>query len=331
LGKDIVATVGGDVDMQEGICRRLLVGFTVILLIGGGRAGASTPPPSGQIFFVEECNHRLGRINDMTGAGWTTLGSYGDGVNGFAEPQGIFVGVTGQIYVADTGVSFRGSFGGNRIVRVDNITGAGWTTFGTKGSGAYQFSSPRGVFVNATGIYAADSGNHRIVRINNMTGAGWTTFGSYGRGVNQFTIPRSIVMTPAGQIYVVDSFNHRIVRIDDFKGRGWTTFGTIGQGINHFTQMTDMFVSPSRQIYVAESIGAIVRFDDMTGAGWTTLGGFDDGVASISMNAAGQIFAGGYDRISRVNDMTGTGRTIFRPGIEKGSKNHLCGPHVAVR
>ena len=319
--------------MQEGICWKLIVGFTVVLLIGYGRAGAATPP-SGQIFIVEECNHRLVRISDMTGAGWTTFGSFGTGLNQFAWPQGIFVGLTGQIYVADTGGGWHDYFGKSRIVRINNMTGAGWTTFGTRGNGVNQFNEPRGIFVNAAGqIYVADSGNHRIVRINDMTGAGWTTFGSYGTGINQFQIPRSIAVTPAGQIYVADSFNHRIVRIDDLKGTGWTTIGTIGAGINQFSQITDMFVSPAGQIYVADFYRGIVRFNDMTGAGWTTLEAFTGGgLGSIFANASGQIFAGEYNRISRINDMTGAGAITFSPGIEKGTlKDQFSGPHIFAR
>ena len=38
-------------------------------------------------------------------------------------------------------------FGNNRIVRVNDMTGAGWTTLGSLGNGKHAFSSPRGIFV----------------------------------------------------------------------------------------------------------------------------------------------------------------------------------------
>lgn len=75
----------------------------------------------------------------MAGAGWTTFGGQGQGVNEFNAPTGIFVSPTGQIFVADAGNS--------RLVRIDNMTGAGWTTFGAAGSGPNQFGAPGGIFV----------------------------------------------------------------------------------------------------------------------------------------------------------------------------------------
>jgi sugar lactone lactonase YvrE len=79
----------------------------------------------------------------------------------------------GRIYVADAGNA--------RIVRMNDMTGAGWTTLGSLGRGVKQFRNPPGVFVDGAGrIYVADQGNGRVVRINDMTGAGWTTLNTQG-------------------------------------------------------------------------------------------------------------------------------------------------------
>jgi len=75
-----------------------------------------------------------------------------------------------KIYVADAS--------NNRIVRMDDMTGAGWTEFGTFGNGPNQFSSPFGIFAGAGQIFVADTFNTRIVRINDMTGTEWTPFGT---------------------------------------------------------------------------------------------------------------------------------------------------------
>src|SRR5947209_17831314 len=69
-----------------------------------------------------------------------------------------------KIYVADES--------NNRIVRMDDMTGAGWTPFGTSGSGPNQFRFPSGIFVSAAQqIVVADFNNQRIVRMNDMSGA----------------------------------------------------------------------------------------------------------------------------------------------------------------
>ncbi len=68
-----------------------------------GSAGAQAPAPGAGIFVVDAGNNRIVRMDDMAGAGWTTLGSGGSGVNQFVSPAGIAVDRAGRIYVVDTG------------------------------------------------------------------------------------------------------------------------------------------------------------------------------------------------------------------------------------
>jgi hypothetical protein len=68
----------------------------------------------------------------MAGTAWTTLGSQGSGDIQFNEPTGIFVDEESRIIVAD--------FGNARVVRINDMIGAGWTTLRTPGP-------PRGIFV----------------------------------------------------------------------------------------------------------------------------------------------------------------------------------------
>jgi len=91
----------------------------------------------------------------------------------------------GRIYVTDAA--------NNRIVRIDDMTGAGWISFGTSGSGTYQFDSPHGIFVDPSGkIYITDGGNRRVVRINDMTGSNWAEFASNASGTHMFGITLGI-------------------------------------------------------------------------------------------------------------------------------------------
>ena len=54
-----------------------------------------------------------------------------------------------------------------RIVRVDDMTGAGWITLG-------DHKPPAIVLDHAGRIYATAYFRHRIVRVDGMTGSGWT-------------------------------------------------------------------------------------------------------------------------------------------------------------
>ena len=124
-------------------------GWTTFGTSGSGTNQFSSPggifvDRSGRIYVSDSDNCRIVRVNDMTGAGWTTLGSLGSGVLQFngrvrAQMGSIFVDTGGKIYVVD---------GGNaRLVRMDDMTGAGWTAIGTYGGGTSQFVYPTSVFV----------------------------------------------------------------------------------------------------------------------------------------------------------------------------------------
>src|SRR5437016_13724130 len=70
-----------------------------------------------------------------------------------------------KIYVGDAS--------NNRIVRMDDMIGAGWTPFGVFGTGPNQFRFPSGIYVSAAEqIVVEDAINRIIVRVDSMGGAG---------------------------------------------------------------------------------------------------------------------------------------------------------------
>jgi hypothetical protein len=73
--------------------KMVILGALIVLTAAcGGGVGISVPSYSaGPIFVVDRDNHRIVRVNDMTGAGWTTFGSMGSGTNQFHHLSGIFV------------------------------------------------------------------------------------------------------------------------------------------------------------------------------------------------------------------------------------------------
>ena len=115
----------------------------------------------------------------------------------------------------------------NRLVKIDDMTGSNWQTFGSGGNGVNQFNEPRDLATDSSGrIYITDRHNHRVVRMDNFDGTGWTTYGG------QFNYPVGIAIDDMDRIYIGDNWNHRIVRFDNMNGDGWVTFGTSGNGVN---------------------------------------------------------------------------------------------------
>ncbi len=94
--------------------------------------------PSGKIYVVDENRHRVVRMDDMTGAGWVSLGSLGNGAKQFSYPKGVAVGPSGAIFVAD--------YNNHRVVRFDDMTGAGWKEIRPTG-----LSGPRGLGLSPNG------------------------------------------------------------------------------------------------------------------------------------------------------------------------------------
>jgi streptogramin lyase len=232
-----------------------------------------------------------------------------------ASAQSHFYSVgSNVIYVGDGYTSTTHS---DRIVRISDMTGVGWTTAGGPGSGTNQFSFPRGIYVySIEKIYVADESNHRIAMFEGMTGAAWTTFGTQGYGPNQFADPIGITLDRHMRIYVTDGWAHRVVRIDDMTGTNWTALGAMGAGAQQFNAPAGVVVDGTDRIYVVDSVnGRIVRMDDMNGGNWTTFGTVGSGQNQfdvpgwIALDASGRIYVSDSNncRIVRINDMTGAG------------------------
>jgi DNA-binding beta-propeller fold protein YncE len=222
----------------------------------------------------------------------------------------------GAIYITDAG--------NNRIVRINDMTGAGWTVFGASGSGPNQFNTPVGIYVDASGqIYVADSGNHRIVRFNDMTGTGWTVL--EGAGQQRFEQPVGIVLG-GGRIYVTDAAG-RVIRINDMTGAGWTSYGTPPEPVGsarpgQFETPYGLFFDAGR-IYIGDAtLNRIARINDFSGSGWVEIGlpgttgslpGQFARPLGIFVDTEGRIYVAdaASGRIVRVNDMTGAGWIAF--------------------
>jgi len=87
-------------------------------------------------------------------------------VGQFYGAYGIALDSTGRIYVADTYNA--------RVVRIDDMAGTNWISFGEYGSGIGQFNNPTAISIDAGGrIYVMDTGNNRLVRMERSVRYNW--------------------------------------------------------------------------------------------------------------------------------------------------------------
>jgi len=185
----------------------------------------------------------------MSGRGWITYGSSGLGRGHFENPRGVFVDPEGRIYIADTL--------NERIVRIDDMSGRGW-------SATNHFGFPDGVAVDAHHrIYVADTREHRVVRMDDLTGRGWVEWNT-GRS----SAPWGVTVDREGRIYATDRDSNNIVRIDDVAGHGIVAFGRLGGGTRKLAGPTGVAVDALNRIYIADTNNArIVRIDNIDGHG----------------------------------------------------------------
>ena len=239
-------------------------------------------------YITDYSYSQLVRSDDLWGTNKQVLGSTGTGTGQFYGPHGVTADPSGRVYVVDTYNC--------RIVRVDNIAGANWTTLGGQcGSGVNQFSGAADIALDSSGrIYVADTGNNRIIRSDDMSGTNWTSFGTPGSGTNQLSGAQGIAVDTAGRIYIADSGNKRIARMDDMSGTNWTVL-TQSQIINgyiySFGAPAHVALDPAGRIVVGDGSN-VIRVDDMTGANWAQLG-IGTTVEGISVDSGGTTFASG--------------------------------------
>ncbi|HEX4321430.1 MAG TPA: hypothetical protein VHZ52_11040, partial [Acidobacteriaceae bacterium] len=209
---------------------------------------------AGNLYISDFNNHRVRKIAPngiiTTFAGTGTPGSTGDGGPATSaellNPSGTAADSTGNIYICE--------YGGNRIRRVDGVTGIITTVAGT-GAGGYSgdgglataamLANPQDArFDSAGNLYFADYANNRIRKITISTGiittvAGNGSAATAGNGGPATSAslygPVGVVFDATGNLYISE-LNGNVVRrvsaatgiISAFAGNG--TAGFSGDG-----------------------------------------------------------------------------------------------------
>lgn len=234
----------------------------------------------GRIYVADHYHFRVVRMDDIFGTGWKVFTGSGSTLlsnSSGSGVKGVKIDASGRIYIIGPG-------GG--IIRINDMDGSGFATFGAPLQGAVlsgpgSFNNPKDLaFDKQRRFYVADADNHRIVRFDDFQGSGWTTYGgTKGTGVGEFYRPDSVAIDSLGRIYIEDNRNDRIVRINDMTGAGWISIGdgagglTGGANAGQFSGPHDLKVDQFDRIWVADTGNKrIVRMDDMLGTGWVAFG-----------------------------------------------------------
>ena len=207
---------------------------------------AVTVDGAGNLYIADEGNHRVRKIEAVTGtistiAGTGEWGYSGDGGPAIEAqlryPSAVTVDGAGSFYIADSG--------NHRIRKVSAFTGtistiAGTGEWGYSGDGGpaieAQLGYPQAVAVDHVGnLYIADFHNNRIRKMDAATGtistiAGTGEWGDRGDGgpatQAQLGYPEGVAVDGAGNLYISDSRNNRIRKVSAFTGTISTIAGT---------------------------------------------------------------------------------------------------------
>lgn len=100
-----------------------------------------------------------------------------------------------RIYVADTG--------NQRVVRIDDMKGSNWMTYGSAGRTAEDFFWPVDIHVDRSGtIYVLDWSPRRVISMSDLNGKNLKT--EFRSAANDLGGPLDLFVDDAKHIYVLD-------------------------------------------------------------------------------------------------------------------------------
>jgi sugar lactone lactonase YvrE len=261
----------------------------------------------------------------------------------FSAPMGIVAGLSGRVYVADTG---------NHTIRVISPDGIVRTLGGVAGASGFvdgigaaaRFNRPRAVAADAQGlVYVADTDNGAVRTIDDE---GRVTTLAGPRGPQFVSMdPFGVAVAPDGVVYVADVAHHVIQKIQPdgsievVAGRAGRQGGADGQdGYARFSWPTSLAIDADGVIHVTDAANLAVRAIGTDGsvttvAGGQTRSGASDGAGTaarfwfpgdVAVDGAGVVFVAdpNHHTIRRI-DPTGFVTTIAGRAGQRGSADGI--------
>jgi sugar lactone lactonase YvrE len=286
---------------------------------------------AGNLFIADTHNHRIRRVDGISGVITTVAGT---GIAGYAgdlavatsarlnTPVAVAVDAIGNLFIADAN--------NHRIREVSSTTGtivtvAGDGIQGNSGDGgpasAASIDTPSGLAVDSDGnLYLADLHNHRIRRIAASSGLIETVAGATplpGSGGTAM-LPRGLSLDAAGNLYVADTMGHRIVMVTP----GGSVTAIAGEGTQGFAgdngpapaallnRPRGIAVSPSGLLVLADTGNQRLRQIDQAGV-IQTLGGVGSLVPGALSLTGPSVVQYGTGALTATASASATGAVTF--------------------
>lgn len=77
--------------------RRSLLGAVILTLLAASAARSVTVAPGGRLYIADTFNHRIVSVHDISGGGWTSVGSQGQGPRHLSYPRAVAVDPRGRV------------------------------------------------------------------------------------------------------------------------------------------------------------------------------------------------------------------------------------------
>ncbi len=230
--------------------------------------------------------HRITATGVVTTFAGTGVGGFADGPSAsaqFANPHGVAIDGSGNVFVAD--------FGNHRIRVisggvVSTLAGSGVAGYADATGAAAQFSFPFGIRVIGSNVYVTEQGN-RIRQITypggvvtTLAGSGTAGFADGTGAAAQFSNPQGLGSDAAGNLYVADNVNNRIRKITTPGGVVTTLAGSGAAGAADglgaaatFNQPRGLTLDAVGNLYVTDAGNARIRLITPSGNVSTFVGG----------------------------------------------------------
>ncbi|OQW93914.1 MAG: hypothetical protein BWK79_08640, partial [Beggiatoa sp. IS2] len=289
--------------------------ITTVAITGISLSGPEgiTVDSGGNLYIADTYNNCIRKV-DTNGVVTTVAGNGVVGYNGdnipatsayLANPQGVDVDVSGNLYIADTDNHRIRKVTSGTITTVAGDGVAGYSGDGTSATSA-RLNKPQGVAINSSGnLYIADTDNHRIRKVDTSgtitTVAGDGVAGYSGDGAPatsaRLNKPQGVAIDSNGNLYIADVGNQRIRKVDTsgtittIAGNGGTGYngdGILATSASLSYQQFFIAVDDSGNLYIADTNNHRVRKVDTSGtistvAGTGSYGSYNgDGIPATS-------------------------------------------------